>query len=191
MGSTTSSPADRVASWEPWIVPGPSRNVSSRHWGGPLCTAEAQRVWGPGINTQNKAEGERSRLDRWLLGVHTALTQGGSSVPNTNVLGGGSGGGGSQPPVTPALEDWYSLLVSVGTYIYAHAHTHTHTHTHTNKKVNIKRGLGMVVKSFNPSTQEAEAGGSLWVQGQPGLQSEFQDSQGCYIEKPCLKKEIR
>jgi hypothetical protein len=29
--------------------------------------------------------------------------------------------------------------------------------------------------------------GDLWVQGQPGLQSEFQDSQG-YTEKPCLKK---
>jgi hypothetical protein len=26
--------------------------------------------------------------------------------------------------------------------------------------------------SFNPSTQEAEAGWSLWVRGQPGLQSE-------------------
>ena len=26
----------------------------------------------------------------------------------------------------------------------------------------------------------------FWVQGQPGLQSEFQDSQG-YAEKPCLK----
>jgi hypothetical protein len=26
-----------------------------------------------------------------------------------------------------------------------------------------------------------------WVRGQPGLQSEFQDSQG-YTEKPCLKK---
>jgi hypothetical protein len=30
-----------------------------------------------------------------------------------------------------------------------------------------------------------EAGGSL-VQGQPGLQSELQDSQG-YTEKPCLE----
>jgi hypothetical protein len=28
----------------------------------------------------------------------------------------------------------------------------------------------------------------LWVPGQPGLQSEFQDSQG-YIEKPCLGKQ--
>jgi hypothetical protein len=27
----------------------------------------------------------------------------------------------------------------------------------------------------------------LWVRGQPGLQSEFQDSQG-YTEKPCLEK---
>jgi hypothetical protein len=27
----------------------------------------------------------------------------------------------------------------------------------------------------------------FWVQGQPGLQSEFQDSQG-YSEKPCLEK---
>jgi hypothetical protein len=29
----------------------------------------------------------------------------------------------------------------------------------------------------------------FWVRGQPGLQSEFQDSQG-YTEKPCLKKEF-
>jgi hypothetical protein len=28
----------------------------------------------------------------------------------------------------------------------------------------------------------------FWVWGQPGLQSEFQDSQG-YTEKPCLKKQ--
>ena len=42
-----------------------------------------------------------------------------------------------------------------------------------------------VAHTFNPSTQEAEAGG---FPGQPGLQSEFQDSQG-YKEKPCLKKQ--
>ena len=41
--------------------------------------------------------------------------------------------------------------------------------------------------TINPSTQEAEAGGSLCFHGQPGLQSEFQVSQG-YTEKPCLKK---
>jgi hypothetical protein len=28
----------------------------------------------------------------------------------------------------------------------------------------------------------------FWVRGQPGLQSEVQDSQG-YTEKPCLKKQ--
>jgi hypothetical protein len=42
----------------------------------------------------------------------------------------------------------------------------------------------VVAHAFNPSTWEAEAGG---FQGQPGLQSEFQDSQG-YREKPCLEK---
>ena len=35
-----------------------------------------------------------------------------------------------------------------------------------------------------PERQKQE---DLWVQGQPGLQSEFQDSQN-YTEKPCLKK---
>jgi hypothetical protein len=28
----------------------------------------------------------------------------------------------------------------------------------------------------------------FWVRGQPGLQSEFKDSQG-YTEKPCLEKQ--
>ena len=40
---------------------------------------------------------------------------------------------------------------------------------------------------FDPSIQEAEAGGSLCVGGQPNLHREFQDTQG-YMEKPCLKK---
>ena len=45
----------------------------------------------------------------------------------------------------------------------------------------------MVVHTFNPSSLEAEAGWFLWVPGQPGLQGEFQDSQG-YTEKPYLKQ---
>jgi hypothetical protein len=45
---------------------------------------------------------------------------------------------------------------------------------------------GVVVHAFNPSIWEAEAGGFL-SSSQPGLQSEFQDSQG-YTEKPCLEK---
>jgi hypothetical protein len=38
----------------------------------------------------------------------------------------------------------------------------------------------------NLNAWKAEAGPSLWVQGQPGIQSEFQDSQG-YVERPYLK----
>jgi hypothetical protein len=43
----------------------------------------------------------------------------------------------------------------------------------------------VVTHAFNPSTWEARQA-DIWVRGQPGLQSEFQDSQG-YTEKPCLK----
>ena len=39
--------------------------------------------------------------------------------------------------------------------------------------------------AFNPNTREVEAGGSLWIQGQPSLQTKFQDSQG-YRVKPWL-----
>jgi hypothetical protein len=42
----------------------------------------------------------------------------------------------------------------------------------------------MVAHSFNPGRQRQV---DFWVRGHPGLQSEFQDSQG-YTEKPCLEK---
>jgi hypothetical protein len=45
---------------------------------------------------------------------------------------------------------------------------------------------GMVAHTFNPSTQEGGQA-DFWVLGHPGLQSDFQESQG-YREKPCLKK---
>jgi hypothetical protein len=51
-------------------------------------------------------------------------------------------------------------------------------------------GRAVVAHAFNPSTQEAEAGGFLSSRPSPGLQSEFQDSQG-YTEKPCLGKKKR
>jgi hypothetical protein len=45
--------------------------------------------------------------------------------------------------------------------------------------------LGVVVHTFNPSTQEAEAG--RFLNSRPAWSTEFQDSQ-CYTERPCLKK---
>ena len=47
----------------------------------------------------------------------------------------------------------------------------------------------MVVHTFDHSAQEAEQAG-LWVQGQPSLQMEFQDSQG-YTEKPCVGEKTK
>jgi hypothetical protein len=41
----------------------------------------------------------------------------------------------------------------------------------------------MVAHAFGRQRQA-----DFWVRGQPGLQSEFQDSQG-YTEKPCLEKQ--
>ena len=46
------------------------------------------------------------------------------------------------------------------------------------KKMQIKSGVG----GLNPSTREAKAGESLWVRGQPGLQSKFQDRVQSYRE---------
>ena len=74
--------------------------------------------------------------------------------------------------------------------------THTHTHTHTQIKIKqakrkseiciwgnkILLSKQVVAHTFNPSTLETEIDRSLWVQGQLGLQNEFQDSQG-YTEK--------
>jgi hypothetical protein len=48
---------------------------------------------------------------------------------------------------------------------------------------NKAQGQEVMAHTFNPNTWEAEVGR---FRGQPGLQSEFQDSQG-YTEKLCLK----
>ena len=48
---------------------------------------------------------------------------------------------------------------------------------------------GIVAHTFNPSTAEAEAGGYLWVPGQPGLQTENQTNQD-YIDPVSKKKYI-
>ena len=45
----------------------------------------------------------------------------------------------------------------------------------------------MVEHAFNPNpTLERQRQAEFWVQGQPGIHSEFQDSQ-TYTEKPCLE----
>ena len=46
----------------------------------------------------------------------------------------------------------------------------------------------LAVQVFNPSTQEAEAGGSHEFKASL-LYRVFQNSQG-YVEKPCLKKKL-
>lgn len=45
----------------------------------------------------------------------------------------------------------------------------------------IYQGVGD--QAFSLGIWELEAGGSQWVQVQPGLQSEFQDNQICYTDK--------
>ena len=45
-----------------------------------------------------------------------------------------------------------------------------------------------VAHAINLSIWEAEASVFLWVQGQPDLQSKFENNQNCYTEKLCLRK---
>lgn len=55
----------------------------------------------------------------------------------------------------------------------------------TDLRVNTAK-QGMVTQAFNPST---EAGGSLWVRGQPGLQSKSRDSQGSVKQRTPASKQ--
>jgi hypothetical protein len=46
----------------------------------------------------------------------------------------------------------------------------------------------MAVYAFNPNAREAEAGRSLWVQGQPAWSTkQIPGSQSCYTKKSCLR----
>jgi hypothetical protein len=47
-------------------------------------------------------------------------------------------------------------------------------------------GKGRWISEFEASQRQVD----FWVRGQPGLQSEFQDSQG-YTKKPCLEKKTK
>ena len=44
----------------------------------------------------------------------------------------------------------------------------------------------VVAHTFDPSTQETEAGGYLWIQSQPGYRDRSKTAN--YTEKPCLEK---
>ena len=57
--------------------------------------------------------------------------------------------------------------------------SHTHTHTHT---ISLAWWCTPLIPGLRRQRQA-----DSWVRVQPGLQSEFQDSQG-YTEKHCLKK---
>ena len=78
--------------------------------------------------------------------------------------------GSSQPSVT-----WGSDMPSSG--LIGTKHTYS-------RQALIHIFWAVVVHAFNSSTQEADE--SLWVWGQPGPQSKFQDTQG-YTKKSCLK----
>ena len=52
--------------------------------------------------------------------------------------------------------------------MHIHSPRHLHIHKIFKKMFNINQAV--VAHAFNPSTGEAETGGSLWVWGQPGLQ---------------------
>jgi hypothetical protein len=49
----------------------------------------------------------------------------------------------------------------------------------------------MVMHTFDPSTQKAEAGGPLWGWDQPGLHSKFHDSQSYIIDLPQINIDIK
>jgi hypothetical protein len=68
-------------------------------------------------------------------------------------------------------------------YVYVYIHTHTHIWLHF-KKENLTRAWWCppLIQALGRQRQA-----DFWVRGQPGLQSEFQDSQS-YTEKPCLEK---
>ena len=65
------------------------------------------------------------------------------------------------------------------------AHTHIHRHTYIFLK---KSSWAVVAHAFNPSTWEAKASRSLWVQGQPGLQQLVPGQAPKLQRNPVLKK---
>ena len=57
-----------------------------------------------------------------------------------------------------------------------------------NKSLKKKQNWVVVATPLIPALERLLRQVDLWVWGQPGLQSEFQDSQDCNTKKPCLEK---
>jgi hypothetical protein len=85
----------------------------------------------------------------------------------------------SHQPVTPAPGHPMSST-DTGTYVYT-------KHTHTQKLAQIINLSRVWWRTPLVPALRRQRQADFWVQSQPGLQSEFQDSQG-YTEKPCLEK---
>jgi hypothetical protein len=86
---------------------------------------------------------------------------------------------------------WDSTLMKTSQCqtIYKLTRPHSLTNSNTLKVISLKisrlRGAWWHTPLIPALGRQRQV--DFWVRGQPGLQSEFQDSQGC-TEKPCLEK---
>lgn len=66
--------------------------------------------------------------------------------------------------------------------------------SHMFDKINLKRSFlkrWVMAHTFNLSTPEAEAGGALWVQGQPGSQSKSRSARTVTQRNPISQKQSK
>jgi hypothetical protein len=83
------------------------------------------------------------------------------------------------PHMTGTQQEWYSHLSS---------RIPTITTNKTKQKPHLASVWWWHTSLIPALVRQRQA--DFWVRGQPGLQSEFQDSQG-YTEKPCLNKQTK
>jgi len=74
------------------------------------------------------------------------------------------------------------------TITHTHTRMHAYTNAHTHFKIKTAFGQGWHTSLVQVLWRQMQV--DLWVQGQSGLQSKFQDSQG-YTEKLCLENKRR
>ena len=70
---------------------------------------------------------------------------------------------------SPLLSHQHDIQLQI---LFLQVHQKSSLHSHFSQDCVICQAV--MAQAFNPSTWEAEAGGSLWVRGQPSLRSEFQ-----------------